>query len=424
MLELLSFDGRPTWVNVAVFIVSAAVIWLAGTRMVRLVDRLAQRTGMGQGFAGMLLLGGIVSLTEISTVSTAAFTGTPLLALNNLLGSESINLFLLAAVDPLSGRDALTSFVAKPAMLMQATLVIVLLSVVAMAMILGDPDLFGVGGWSTALFLLCLGALWMSSRYQGRMVWVPSDRAEQRRGETAKTQSGGHNEGEQEPLWQIVAKLAGSASIIFVAGFSLSMTGDALAQQTGLGASIVGFALVLVLACHAKLPFAEGGFVGLDQSGGEDDLARRAGIQEPAHPLAGAFEGIGGQLAERVHAAVNIGMQLPLVMRHRLDHRGGHLHRGAIVQVRQRPAVDLLVEDRELRAQFGHVVAMRSMQPDDTHPRTSSSCCATALASASAVACSAAPRSTAGSMPASASSRKAHSSNARAVSVSSPRDSR
>ncbi len=244
MPELLSFDGRPLWINVAVFVVSAAVIWLAGTRLVRLVDRLAQRTGMGQGFAGMLLLGGIVSLTEISTVSTAAFTGTPLLALNNLLGSESINLFLLAAVDPLSGRDALTSFVAKPVMLMQATLVIVLLSVVAMAMILGDPVVFGVGGWSTALFLLCLGALWMSSRYQGRMVWVPSD-AGQHREKTKETQSGGDRDSEaQESLWSLVAKLAGFAAIIFVAGFSLSMTGDALAQQTGLGASFVGFLLV------------------------------------------------------------------------------------------------------------------------------------------------------------------------------------
>lgn len=47
-----------------------------------------QTAGMDHGFAGMLLLGGIVSLTEISTVSTAAFTGSSLLALNNLLGKR------------------------------------------------------------------------------------------------------------------------------------------------------------------------------------------------------------------------------------------------------------------------------------------------------------------------------------------------
>ncbi len=246
MPELLDFEGRSAWTNVAVFVVSAAVIWFAGTRMVRLVDRFAKRTGMGQGFAGMLLLGGIVSLTEISTVSTAAFTGSPLLALNNLLGSESINLFLLAAVDPLSGREALTSFVAKPAMLMQGTLVILLLSLVAMAMVAGDPVILGVGPWSTALLLCCLGALWMSSRYQGREAWIPAEEAEQDSGEAVEKPSGSADARgrPQESLPLLIAKLAGFACIIFVGGFSLSMTGDALAQQTGLGQSFVGFLLV------------------------------------------------------------------------------------------------------------------------------------------------------------------------------------
>src|SRR5690606_41849158 len=100
----------------------------------------------------MLLLGGIVSLTEISTVSTAAFTGSPLLAINNLLGSESINLFLLAAVDPLTGRAALTSFIPKPAMMFQGTLRAALLAVVAIAMAVGDALVFGGGLWPAALF--------------------------------------------------------------------------------------------------------------------------------------------------------------------------------------------------------------------------------------------------------------------------------
>ena len=65
MPELLDFARWSVWISGAVFAASAAVVWVAGTRMVRIVDRLAGRTGMGQGFAGMLLLGGVVSLTEI-----------------------------------------------------------------------------------------------------------------------------------------------------------------------------------------------------------------------------------------------------------------------------------------------------------------------------------------------------------------------
>lgn len=240
MSELLDFGGHSIWINVAVFAVSAAIVWTVGTRMVKLVDRLADRTGMGKGFAGMLLLGGIVSLTEISTVSTAAFTGSPLLALNNLLGSESINLFLLAAVDPLSGREALTSFIAKPAMLFQGTMGIVLLAVAAVAMAVGDILVFGVGLWSAALFLLCLGALWLSARYERRKVWVTFDHEDRE----DDRESPPDPETIEESLALLWGKLALMAAVIFASGLVLSLTGDALAEQTGLGTSFVGFLLV------------------------------------------------------------------------------------------------------------------------------------------------------------------------------------
>ncbi|MDQ2634804.1 MAG: sodium:calcium antiporter [Pseudomonadota bacterium] len=242
MSELLDFSGFSIWVNTAIFAASAAVVWIAGTRLVRLVDSLSKQTGMGQGFAGMLLLGGIVSLTEISTVSTAAFTGSPLLALNNLLGSESINLFLLAAVDPLSGREALTSFIAKPVMLLQGTLGMMLLAVVAIALVTGDLLVFGVGLWSAALFVLCLGALWMSARYEKRKAWVPGEPKAKSAGENeSKTAAESHASGS---LWPLVLKLTVSATTIFAAGFLLSLAGDGLAEQSGLGQSFVGFLLV------------------------------------------------------------------------------------------------------------------------------------------------------------------------------------
>ena len=242
MSELLDFSGFSIGINIAIFAVSAVIVWIAGTRLVRFVDRLSKRTGMGQGFAGMLLLGGIVSLAEISTVSTAAFTGSPLLALNNLLGSESINLFLLAAVDPLSGREALTSFIAKPAMLFQGTLGIILLAVVAAAMVTGDYLIFGVGLWSTALFMLCLGALWMSAKYEKRKVWVPGEPGPEGREEGGEETA--PEESSSESLRFLILKLTVVAAIIFAAGFLLSLTGDALAEQSGLGESFVGFLLV------------------------------------------------------------------------------------------------------------------------------------------------------------------------------------
>jgi len=73
------------------------------------IDLLAEKTGLGHVFAGMMLLGGITSLPELANVTTASVLGNPSLAINNLLGSAAINVVLLAAADAIVGRKAVTS---------------------------------------------------------------------------------------------------------------------------------------------------------------------------------------------------------------------------------------------------------------------------------------------------------------------------
>jgi cation:H+ antiporter len=233
----------PIGINFAVFAVAAAMVWISGTRLVRLVDRLGTRTGIGHAFLGMLLLGGMVSLTEIATVSTSAFTGSPSLALNNLLGSASINVFLLAAVDPVSGREALTSFIAKPAILFQSTLVMLLMVLVAIAITTGDYAIGGIGVWSTLIFVLCLLSLWRSYRYERVDAWRVSD-DENLVVKKAPTESDGGDDEPSESLRALTFKVVVTGVIIFSSGFALSLAGDAIAEQTGLGQSFVGFVLV------------------------------------------------------------------------------------------------------------------------------------------------------------------------------------
>jgi cation:H+ antiporter len=52
----------PLTVSILVFVGMAIVIAVAGTRLVRIVDELADRTGLGEAFFGMALLGGLTSL--------------------------------------------------------------------------------------------------------------------------------------------------------------------------------------------------------------------------------------------------------------------------------------------------------------------------------------------------------------------------
>jgi cation:H+ antiporter len=77
---MLSLDRWPLWINLAVFAASAAAVWAAGSRLAAYVEAIANRTRLGHGFAGLLLLGGITSLPEAATVTASSAMGNPALA--------------------------------------------------------------------------------------------------------------------------------------------------------------------------------------------------------------------------------------------------------------------------------------------------------------------------------------------------------
>ena len=88
----IDFNSMSLWMLGAIFAAAALVVWLAGTRLVGLVDGVSTKTGLGQAFTGMLLLGGITSLPELAAVSNSAAVGNAPLAVNNMLGTASMNL--------------------------------------------------------------------------------------------------------------------------------------------------------------------------------------------------------------------------------------------------------------------------------------------------------------------------------------------
>lgn len=217
-----------------VFATAALAVWFGGSSLARYVDAITDRTGLGQAFMGMLLLGGITSLPELAAVSTSAATGNASLAINNLLGTASINLVLLAVADVYFGREALTAVAARPSTLMQGVLSMLLATIVAMIATVGDVALFGVGVGATVVAIACLAALWLSSQFERRHVWetVGGDEEEEEA-----------NEDERSTI-RLSVLIAGCALLILAAGFLLSTTADAIATKTGMAAGLVGFVLV------------------------------------------------------------------------------------------------------------------------------------------------------------------------------------
>ncbi|MDQ9172123.1 sodium:calcium antiporter [Oxalobacteraceae bacterium R-40] len=247
-MEFLNFKENALWINIAAFCVTAVVVWIAGTRIARYADKIATATGLGHAAVGLVLLAGITSLPEVAVSVTAAAEGSPALAVNNLLGSIAMQIAILAVADAIIGRDALTSVVASPIILLQVAMNALLLVFVAAAISIGDRPLFSAGAWSWSMLILYGFAIWKISTSQGRQHWMAKKSAHQKEQEEIrkKKQQENNSDDQNGNLKALIMKTVAAGAAILVAGFLLSRTGDAIAQQTGLGQSFVGAVLIAV----------------------------------------------------------------------------------------------------------------------------------------------------------------------------------
>lgn len=233
-------------VSVLVFLVAAAIVWWAGVRLPRFVLALSERTGWGQGLAGMLVLGGITSLPELATGTSAAILGAPMLSLNDILGSASLNLLLLALADTIIGDRPLTSIVARPVTLIQGVLGMMMFAILGLAIGMGEPVWIRPAGiWTTLLIIGVIVALLISDRSERHPMWQVVNLPKVNEPEDVIE--------EPMPARQTYIGLAALSAMILVSGIALANAGDAIARQTGIGFGPVGF---VFLAFATSLPEA------------------------------------------------------------------------------------------------------------------------------------------------------------------------
>lgn len=241
---MISFHNISPWLNVGIFAVAAVIVWMAGTKVARYVDVIVDRTGMGQAFAGLLLLAVVTSMPEIATTLTAAWIGNAALASSNLLGGIAMQTAILAVVDLIVVRGALTYFSPRPVLLMQGVMLILLLAIVMAGVSVGGISHIGhVGLLPPLLAAIYLVSLWLSHRYEGRNSWQVRDPPHV--GDHAIER---HNAQAYESVSNtgLYTRFALGALVVLVAGWAVAQTGDALAVQTGLGATFVGATLVAI----------------------------------------------------------------------------------------------------------------------------------------------------------------------------------
>ena len=96
MLNLLDSVGLPA--AIIVFLVSGVAVVLLGMQLAKYGDALAALTGWGRLFVGSILVALATSLPELSNNITAVRIDNPELALGDVLGSNMLNILILAMV--------------------------------------------------------------------------------------------------------------------------------------------------------------------------------------------------------------------------------------------------------------------------------------------------------------------------------------
>lgn len=221
------------WINIGLFIIAAFVIGVVGTRLARVADRIADKTGWGEALVGAIFLGGSTSLSGIVTSVTAAAQGHPELAVSNALGGIAAQTVFLAIADIVYRNANLEHAAASAANLTQGTLLITLLAIPLLAF--AGPEVSVWGMHPASLFLIA--AYWFGmtlvARAKTRPMWGPRRTAETRSDEPEEAVS-------RSGLLPLVVRFVIYSALIAIAGYVVAESGVAIAEQTGLSQTVVG----------------------------------------------------------------------------------------------------------------------------------------------------------------------------------------
>ncbi|MFK5979203.1 MAG: hypothetical protein QM488_09990 [Rhizobiaceae bacterium] len=236
-------------VNILLFVLATAVVWIAGTRLAVYGTELSDRFNLSRAFVGLIFLATVTSLPEIVTTITAATAGNAQLVLGNMFGGVTMQTAILAVVDLLFVRYALTSWPRKPTHALEAVLLIILLNIILTASFLGEFEAFwgiGLGALSLTLFYPLVIAL--LHRYDEQSPWQPIDIPEHAEETIPFIKSRNIEElSKNQVIWQSVF----ASLMILIAGYTLANRADIIAEQAGLSSSFVGIAF---LAAATSMP--------------------------------------------------------------------------------------------------------------------------------------------------------------------------
>jgi cation:H+ antiporter len=229
------------WVHWLQLATCAALILLAGSRLARYGDVIAQYTGLGGSWIGLVLLATVTSLPELVTgVTSVTLADVPDIAVGNVLGACVLNLAMLVVLDALHRKASIYS-VASQGHVLGAAFGVVMLGVVVFG-ILAAPHLGlqvgHVGVVTLAILPLYAVAVRVIFRYERGV-------------RAASVAAAAQDRPPELTLRQAAVRYALAASVVVGAALWLPFAAGAVAAAMGWSESFVG---TLLVALATTLP--------------------------------------------------------------------------------------------------------------------------------------------------------------------------
>ena len=167
------FSSAPLFGLVGIFVVAAAVVWIAGIQLSNTTDILSSRFGLGQALAGLILLAFVTNLPEIAITATAALSHNIGLAVGNILGGIAVQTLVLVLLDGFGVPDhPLTYRAASLVLVLEGALVIGVLAVAVMGTQLPSSLIVArVGPGALLITIVWLAGLWLLDRASKGLPW-------------------------------------------------------------------------------------------------------------------------------------------------------------------------------------------------------------------------------------------------------------
>ncbi len=230
---------------------SLALLWLAflsctlailyaGVKLSKYGDIIAEKSGLGRVWIGVVLIAFVTSLPELFTgLSSVVIFDTPDIAAGDVFGSCVFNMLIIALLDILEKSSPISSRVQQGHTL-SAGFGILLLAIVSVNLFLSNfqtetvADFVWVGIYTPVIIFLYFIAMRLIFSYEKRSIAAfVREKAEELRYEKISKRS-------------VYFNFSINASIVVVAAIFLPEVGKSIAEITGLGQTFVGNALIAI----------------------------------------------------------------------------------------------------------------------------------------------------------------------------------